>query len=118
MFKGIGNIGNLWKSAQEMTGKVQALQEQLRAARVTGSAGGGMVEIEANGLGEVLRVRLDAGLLAAGDREMLEDLLPAAFNQVQAKARDMCRSSMQELTAGLNLPGLSEALAHITGQPS
>lgn len=118
MFKGIGNLGNLWKSAQEMTGKMQELQEQLRAARVTGSAGGGMVEIEANGLGEVLRVRLDPQLVAAGDREMLEDLLPAAFNQAQTKARELHRSSIQTMTAGLNLPGLSEALAQITGPQS
>lgn len=116
MFKGIGNLGNLWKSAQEMTGKMQELQGQLRAARVTGTAGGGMVEIEANGLGEVLRVRLDPALVASGDREMLEDLLPAAFNQVQSKARDLHRTSMQSLTQGLNLPGLSEALAQFTGQ--
>ncbi|MCU0960320.1 MAG: YbaB/EbfC family nucleoid-associated protein [Pirellulaceae bacterium] len=116
MFKGIGNLGSLWKSAQEMTGKMQELQDQLRAARITGSAGGGMVEIEANGLGEVLRVRLDPALVAAGDRDMLEDLLPAACNQVQAKARDLYRTSMQSLTEGLNLPGLSEALAQLTGR--
>lgn len=116
MFKGIGNLGTLWKSAQEMTGKMQELQEQLRATRVTGSAGGGMVEIEANGLGEVLRVRLDPALFAAGDREMLEDLLPAACNQAQAKARDQYRAAMQSMTAALNLPGLSEAIAQLTGR--
>jgi len=118
MFKEIGNLGNLWKAAQQMGGKMQEIQEQLRSARATGTAGGGMVEIEMNGLGEVLRAKLDPALFGAGDREMLEDLLPAAINQAQAKARDLHRTAMQSMTSGLNLPGLNEALDQLSGGPS
>jgi DNA-binding YbaB/EbfC family protein len=115
MFKGIGNIASLMKTAQQMSGRVQEVNEQLQVARVTGSAGGGMVEIEANGLGEVLRVKIDPALLEAGDVEMLEDLLPAAINQAQAKAKQMHREAMQSMTEGINLPGLNEALDQLSG---
>ncbi len=59
MFKGIGNIASLMKTVHQMGGQVQQINDRLKAQRVTGSAGGGMVEIEANGLGEVLRARID-----------------------------------------------------------
>ena len=107
MFKEIGNIASLMKTAQQMGGKMQQANDQLKAARVIGSEGGGMVEIEANGLGEVLRAKIDPTVLASGNAEMLEDLLPAAINQAQAKAKQMHREAMQSMTEGLNLPGLN-----------
>jgi hypothetical protein len=115
MFKGIGNLASIMKTAQEMGGKMEQINAQLKAARTTGSAGGGMVEIEANGLGEVLRVHIDSQLLESGDGEMLEDLLPAAFNQAQAKAKQLYRDAMQSVTEGLNVPGLNEALEKFGG---
>jgi nucleoid-associated protein EbfC len=115
MFKGIGNLTSLMKTAQQMGGRLQEIQEQLKAARATGTAGGGMVEIEVNGLGEVLRTRIDPSLFQGGDREMLEDLLPAAINQAQAKSKQLHQQAMQSMTEGLNLPGLNEALAQLTG---
>lgn len=114
MLKGIGNIASLMKTAQEMGGKMQQVNDQLKAARVTGMAGGGMVEVEANGLGEVLRTRIDPTLLASGDAEMLEDLLPAAINQAQSKAKQLHQESMQSLTEGLNVPGLDEAIRQLS----
>lgn len=120
MLKGLSQLANLpgiLKQAQEMGAKVQQLQAELRAKRVTGAAGGGMVEVDCNGLGEVLAVRLDPALVAKGDREMLEDLLPAAVNAAQAKAREAHAEGMQQLTGGMNLPGLSEALGAIDGSP-
>ncbi len=115
MFKGLGNITNLLKQAQEMGGKMQAANTELRGRRVVGAAGGGMVEVEANGLGEVLNVRIDEQLVAQGDREMLEDLLPAAINQALAKAKEMHVEAMKSMTGDMNLPGLDAALAQFTG---
>jgi DNA-binding YbaB/EbfC family protein len=115
MLKGLGNIASLMKTAQQMGGKMQEVNDQLKAARVSGTAGGGMVEIEANGLGEVLRAKIDPTLLNTADAEMLEDLLPAAINQAQAKAKELHRQAMQSMTEGLNLPGLSEALGKLSG---
>jgi nucleoid-associated protein EbfC len=77
---------------------------------VTGAAGGGLIEVDANGLGEVLAVRIDPSLIEKRDREMLEDLLPAAINAAQQKAKELHAQSMQSLAGGFNLPGLSDAL--------
>lgn len=121
MLKGIGNLanfGNLMKQAQEMGGKMQQLNEELKSKRVVGNAGGGLVEVEANGQGEVLAVRIDPTLVEKQDRELLEDLLPAAFNSAQQKANQLRAEQMQELTGGLNLPGLSEAMSQFGSNPS
>ncbi len=116
MLKGLGNLadlGNIMKQAQEMGGKMQQLTEELKTKRVVGNAGGGLVEVEANGVGEVLAVRIDPTLMEKQDRELLEDLLPAAFNSAQQKAKQLHAEQMQELTGGLNLPGLNEALGQM-----
>lgn len=75
-----------------------------------------MVEVEVNGIGDVLRVKIDPALMEEGDREMIEDLIPAAVNQAQAKAKQLHQEAMQSMANGLNLPGLNEALAQFTGE--
>ncbi len=119
MLKGLGqiaNLGNIVKQAQEMNSKMQALGDQLKTKKATGVAGGGLVEVDVNGLGEVLTVRLDPDLVAKGDREILEDLLPAAFNAAKEKAKQLHDQAMQELTGEMNLPGLGDMLESF-GQP-
>jgi DNA-binding protein YbaB len=74
-----------------------------------------MVEVDVNGLAEVLAVRIDPSLVAKGDREMIEDLLPVAFNAAQQKAREMHAQAMQSFTGGLTIPGLQEVLSQYTG---
>ena len=116
MLKGLGNLanlGNIMKQAQEMDSKMRQLNEERKAKRVVGNAGGGLVEVEANGLGEVLTVRIDPSLVEKQDRELLEDLLPAAFNAAQQKAQQLYAEQMQQLTGGLNVPGLSDALSQL-----
>ena len=68
MFKQLGNIASLMKQAQQMTGRMQEVNAQLQSQRVEGTSGGGMVKVDANGLGEVLRVAIEPGLFDAGDR--------------------------------------------------
>ena len=118
MLKGLGNlgnIGNILKQAQQMGSRMQEVNDQLKGVRVTGASGGGMIEVEANGLGELLRVTIDPDLISRGDREMIEDLIPAAVNQAHAKAREAHTAAMQEITGGMNLPGLDDAMASFTG---
>jgi DNA-binding YbaB/EbfC family protein len=119
VFKQLGQLGNLaslMKQAQQVSGRMQELNGQLRAERVEGLAGGGMVRVEADGLGGVLRVRIDPAI--AADREMIEDLLPAAFNDAQAKAKQLHAQAMRSLTADMNLPGLNEAFDQALGEQS
>lgn len=113
MLKGLGNLANLpglIKQAQEMGSKMQQLSLEMKGKRVTGSAGGGLVEVDANGLGEALAVRIDQSLIDKQDRELLEDLLPTAINAAQQKAKELHAESMQSLAGGMNIPGLSDAL--------
>jgi DNA-binding YbaB/EbfC family protein len=118
MFKSLGNlanIGTLVKQAQEMSGRMQAIQDELRTKRASGAAGGGLVEVDVNGLGEVLAVRIDPSLVEKGEREMIEDLLPAAFNAAAAKAKQLYAEAMQSLAGGLPIAGLQDALAQLSG---
>ncbi len=111
MFKGLSNIGSLLKSAQQIGTQMQGLTEELKKKRAVGSAGGGMVEIEVNGLMEVLRCTIDEQLVKQGDHEMLEDLVAAAVNQAIQNGKQLHAEVMKELTGGLELPGLQDTLA-------
>jgi hypothetical protein len=121
VFKGLGNlanIGTLMKQAQEVSGRMQAIQAELKNKRVTGSAGGGLVEVDANGASDVLAVRIDSSLVEKGEREMIEDLLPAAINAAQAKAKQLHAEAIQGLAGGLPVGGLADLLAQLpSGSP-
>ena len=116
MFKGIANLAGLLKQAQQVGGRLQQINEDLKHRRATGNAGGGMVEVEVNGLGQVLRVSIDPSLVEMKDRELLEDLIPAATNQALTKAKELHAEVIKDLAGGMNLPGLDEMLANATGQ--
>ncbi len=72
-----------------------------------------MVEIEVNGLVEVLRCRIDPSLLAQQDRELLEELVASAVNQAIGKAKQLHADTVQSLTGGINLPGLEQAIGQV-----
>ena len=118
MLGGIGNFANLLKQAQQMGSRMQEMRSDLQNVRATGTAGGGLVEVEVNGLGDVLRVTIDPSLIEKQDRELIEDLIPAAANQAQAKAKEKHAEAMKEMTGGLSLPGLDDALNSLTGNSS
>jgi DNA-binding YbaB/EbfC family protein len=92
------------QQAQEMQGKFQQLQEELKQQTVTASSGGGMVTVEANGQGTVRSVKIDPSVVDAADVEMLEDLLLVALTEAQKKARALAEEDMKKLTGGLSLP--------------
>ena len=117
MFKGIGGLGSLLKQAGQISSKMEGLNDELRAQRATGSAGGGMVEIDVNGLVEVLDCRIDPTLLAQNDTEMLEDLVVGAVNQAVNKAKQLHAESLRSMTGGIELPGLDEAMSKFFGGP-
>jgi DNA-binding YbaB/EbfC family protein len=106
VLKGLGNIGALLKQAQQLGGQMGQITEEMRKRRVTGTAGGGMVEIEVNGLIEALRCHIDAKLMTENDRELVEDLVVAAINQAVAKGKQMHAETVRNLTGGLPLPGI------------
>ncbi len=116
MFKGISNLAALIKQAQHISSHMDQITEEMKKHRVSGSSGGGMVEIEVNGLMEVLRCHIDPQLLAQGDRELLEDLITAAINQAITKGKQMHAETMKELTGGIPLPSsVQDALERFAG---
>lgn len=115
MFKGLPNLGSLLKQAQQMGDRMRELNEGLRKRRATGAAGGEMVEVEVNGLLEVLQCRIQPQLLNAADKELLEDLVTAATNQALAKARQLYAEALKDLGGGMEVPGLEEAMRKLMG---
>jgi len=116
VFKGLANLGALLKQAHQIGGQMNQLTEEMRQRRVMGTAGGGMVEIEVNGLMEALKCRIDPQLFAQNARELIEDLVVAAMNQAIAKGKQMHAESIRELTGGLPLPGgIQDALEKLSG---
>ena len=98
-----GGIGNLMKQAQLMQENVKKLQEQLAVMEIEGQAGSGMVRVVMTGRHEVKRVSIDPKLLA-DDKEMLEDLVTAAFNDAARRVDATTQEKMAAATAGLPLP--------------
>ena len=110
MFKGIGDLAGMLKQAQSMGSRMKEMNGQLSAMRAVGNAGGGLVEVEVNGLGEMLRISIDPSLLEKQDLELIEDLVPAATNAALQKAKEEQARTMQDLAGGMDIPGLSDAL--------
>jgi len=117
MFKGLTQIATMLRQAQQLGGKLQGIRERLKEQRATASVGAGWVEVEVNGLGDVLRVHLDPELIQRGDRELIQDLIVAGLNEAVAKSRRLHMDAMQSMTAGMDLPGLQELLAQTDGGP-
>lgn len=112
---GLGNIGGLLAKAGEMREKMTRMQEELAKKHVTGDAGAGMVVATVNGKLELIKLKIDHARLAAadangktplaaGDFEMLEDLIAAAVRAAQAKAADMMKDEMSKLAGEMGLP--------------
>ena len=98
------NLGNMLKEAQKMQARMAEMQQRLAEVEVAGDAGGGMVAVTLNGKGEVRRVSIDPSLIDPAEKEMLEDLVVAAFNDAKAKVEAHVQEEMAKLTGGLQLP--------------
>jgi DNA-binding YbaB/EbfC family protein len=98
------DLGQLMKQAQKMQAQVEKAQEELANLEVTGEAGGGLVRITMTGRHEVRGVQIDTSLLT-DDRDMLEDVLVAAFNDALRKVERTVQERFAGMTSGLGLPG-------------
>jgi hypothetical protein len=98
-----GNIGQLMKQAQMMQENMRRMQEQLASMEVEGQAGAGKVKVVMTCKHEVRRVTIDPGV-AGADRELLEDLVTAAFNDAARQVDATVSEKMGGMSAGLGLP--------------
>ena len=97
------NPFDILKNAQKIQEQMSGFQEKLGSFTATGSSGAGMVEIDLNGKMEMLAVRIAPEV--AGDIEMLQDLIIAAFSDSMAKVREIINREVGAMTGGLNLGG-------------
>jgi nucleoid-associated protein EbfC len=100
------SFANLQRMAQQMQRDMARVQEELAAASVTGSAGGGAVTVTATGRQEVTAIVIDPAVVDPDDREMLQDLVVAAVNDALRASRELAESKMAAVTGGLRLPGM------------
>jgi DNA-binding YbaB/EbfC family protein len=98
------NLGQMMRQAQEMQERLAQMQASLAELQVTGTAGGGMVEVTVTGKTEAKRVKIDPSLFDGNEVGVLEDLLVAAFNDARGKVEVQMAERMSELTGGLPLP--------------
>jgi nucleoid-associated protein EbfC len=94
-----------FKKAQQVQEGAKELQEELERMEIEGQAGGGMVKVVLTGNQEPLRTEISAEALGEG-AEVLSDLVTAAMKEAYQKSTETMRGRMEELTSGLNIPGL------------
>jgi DNA-binding YbaB/EbfC family protein len=92
------------EQAQQMQGRLEKVQAELENMSVSGSSGGGMVSVDADGKGQITKVRVDPSIVNASDVEMLEDHLLVALRDAQQKSAELAKQEMSKLTGGLGLP--------------
>jgi len=104
------DMSNLLKQAQQMQEKMGKAQDELANIKVTGTAGGGMVSVEANCKLEILSVSIEKEVVDPEEKEMLEDLVVAAINHAIQTAQQRAAEEMQKVTGGMlggmNIPGM------------
>jgi nucleoid-associated protein EbfC len=94
----------LMKQATELKSKMEAMQAELDQLEVDGAAGGGLVTIKLSGKGDVRSVNIDQTLLKPDQKEIIEDLVVAAYADARRKLESTLQEKMQALTGGLPLP--------------
>lgn len=100
----MADFTKILEQAQQMQGRLEKVQAELANMTVTGSAGGGMVTVDADGKGQITKLRVDPSIVSASDVEMLEDLLLVALRDAQQKSSELAKKEMSKLTGGLGLP--------------
>jgi len=98
-----GGIGQLMKQAQQMQANMQKAQEEMASLTVTGESGAGMVRVTMTCKHELKRLEIDDSLVG-DDKEMLEDLITAAFNDAVRKVEKTVQEKFSGMTAGFSLP--------------
>ena len=102
------DMEEMMKAAQEAAANIQKqmgeAQAKLDSVEVEGTAGGGLVKIRCTAKGRILGVSIDDSLMEPGEKQMLEDLVTAAFNDARTKADQAANAEMQKVQQGMGLP--------------
>ena len=92
------------KAAEQIQSQMGEMQAKLDGIEVEGAAGGGMVKVRASAKGRILGVEIDESLMKPEEKQMVEDLVTAAFNDARTKADQAANREMQAIQQGMGLP--------------
>ncbi len=101
-----GEMGSLLKQAQEMQRELDRVRTELREKLFEGSAGGGVVKIWVTGDRQISKVEISPEVFAAGNKQVLEEMLLAALRDGIGRATRHAEESLAKVTGGMKLPGL------------
>jgi DNA-binding YbaB/EbfC family protein len=104
----MAGLGKFLKQAQKMQEQMQHVQDELAAREVEGTAGGGAVKAVARCDGSIVSIKIDPKVVDAKDVEMLEDLVVGAVTNALEIAKKTQSDEMAKVTAGFNLPGMTQ----------
>lgn len=100
----MNSLDDILKMAQNVQAQMAEAQASLDSIEVEGASGGGLVKIRASAKGRIIGVSIDDSLIVPPDKQMLEDLVAAAFNDARAKADAVAGQEMSKMTQGIPLP--------------
>ena len=100
----MNNFNNMIKQAQDLQKKMAEAQEKVETLEAEGISGGGIVKITINGKNNVTSVNIDETAIDKNEKEILEDLIVAAFNDARDKIQRKIADEMSSLTGGIKLP--------------
>ena len=98
------SIDDILKMAQNVQAELEKAQANLDSIEVEGASGGGLVKVKASAKGRIIGVAIDDSLMNVSEKQMLEDLIAAAFNDARAKADAVSSEEMGKMTSGIPLP--------------
>ena len=100
----MNNLDELMKMAQNAQAELQKATDNLDSVEVEGVSGGGLIRVRASAKGRIIAIDIDESLLQPSEKQMVEDLVAAAFNDARAKADQAAQAEMAKVTSGLPLP--------------
>ena len=102
--RSMNNFNNMIKQAQELQQKMADAQQKVETLEAEGVAGGGIVKVTINGKNNVTSIKIDDSVIDKNEKEILEDLIMAAFNDAKEKIQKKIADEMSSVTGGLKLP--------------
>jgi DNA-binding YbaB/EbfC family protein len=105
-FGGGGGMQALMRQANQMQARMKKVQEELATREFEGTSGGGAVKVKVNGGNELKTVDIQQDVFAAGDKDMLQDLVVTAVNEALRLAKATSDQEMAKITGGFSVPGM------------
>ncbi len=100
----MADFSKMMKQVQKMQNQVAKMQEELAQRELEATSGGGAVRAVANGKKQLLSIEISPEVIDPEDKDMLEDMVVAAVNEVMERVDDMTSEEMKKVTGGLDLP--------------